>query len=33
MAGLRETSEQPAYVAGLKTLFKAKRNFMKLLGP
>ncbi len=32
MDSLRETSEQAAYVAGLKLRFKAKRNFMKMLG-
>lgn len=33
MAGLREASEQAAYVAALRLRFKPKRNFMKLLGP
>jgi len=33
MAGLREPSEQSAYVAALRLRFKPKRNFMKLLGP
>jgi tetratricopeptide (TPR) repeat protein len=32
MGALRGASEQAAYVAGLKARFKAKRNFMKLLG-
>ena len=31
MAGLREPSEQAAYVAELRMRFKTKRNFMKLL--
>jgi len=33
MAGLREASDQAAYVSGLRTRFKPKRNFIKLLGP
>lgn len=33
MGGLRGATEQANYVAALKTRFKAKRNFMKLLGP
>jgi hypothetical protein len=32
MGGLRTEAEQFAYIAGLKLRFKAKRNFMKLLG-
>jgi uncharacterized Zn finger protein len=32
MACLREASEQATYVGGLKMRFRAKRNFMKLLG-
>jgi len=32
MARLREASEHAAYTDGLKTKFKAKRNFIKLLG-
>ena len=31
MAGLREPSEQAAYVAELRMRLKTKRNFMKLL--
>jgi len=32
MGGLRSATEQASYVAALKTRFKLKRNFMKLLG-
>ncbi len=33
MAALRDAAEQAAYLADVKVRFKAKRNFMKMLGP
>lgn len=32
MAGLRAAAEQAAYVEGLKTRFRRRRNFVRLLG-